>query len=240
MNVPFGSTATMGSANQHFSHESTLTFLLRKRPQETIESRLQKLHNAICNSNLLPPEMVPEYTAFFELTPRELGFFLLNIIEPAIVCYENDSDAENTLLLIHDSLKELIEKLLPSEKSIDLFLRKCERLTDKAIKRELTQAHLQEGAQRMVKNANEINQLNLSCNLVLNDRIRQINDHRAAAVTRLNDRLNPLQDKMKAIYTTAMSASPEIKTFCQRMEDGEAAIQQLLQQCEIIVTGVRV
>ena len=146
----------------------------------TIEERISTLHQEIQNSNLLPPEMVPEDEVFCASTPKEHGMFLLNILEPAIVCYENDGDAINTLLTFHSKLKQLIQEMLPAGAIIDELLRKCERSTDIAIKRALTQAHRQEKTQQIYDRANEANQLNITQNQTLNERIRHINEHRSA------------------------------------------------------------
>ncbi len=232
---PIGGT---GSATQTVAPHSPIVLRLAGRAPDAIENRLKKLHADIHNSNLLPPELLPEQTAFCASTPKQLGFFLLNIIEPAIVCYENDADAINTLLNFHDALKQLIQDHLPPEITIDVFLKKCEKLTDKAIKKELKKAHLEERTQKMFEKANELNQLNMSHNQAVNARILQINKHRQLAEDQLKLRLNPLEERMQAIYKKAKESSPEIQAFCKKMEDQEAAIQQLLQQSETVVHGV--
>lgn len=219
-----------GSTTQTVQANPTLVLPLRYVP--TIEERKSTLHQEIQNSNLLPPEMVPEPVDFCASTPKQHGMFLLNILEPAMVCYENDGDAVNTLLTFHSKLKQIIQEMLPPGVTIDELLRKCERRTDKAIKRALTHAHRQEKTQQIYDRANEANQLNITQNQALNERMRQINEHRSASVASLNTRLSQLQTEMQAIYSNALTSAPGIQSLCQRMQVQEASIQQLLQQAE--------
>lgn len=222
--------APSGSVTQTVQTNPTLVLPLRYAP--TLEERISMLHQEIQNSNLLPPEILPEAEVFCASTPKKQGMFLLNILEPAIICYENDGDPVNTLLTFHSKLKQIIQEMLPAGANIDELLRKCERRTDKVIKRALTQSHRQEKTQQVYDRANEANQLNITQNQTLNERMRQINEHRRASVVSLNARLSRLQTQMQAIYSNALASAPEIQNLCQRMQVQETSIQQLLQQAE--------
>lgn len=235
MSMQVRPTGPIGSATQILASEQPLVVNLRA----TKEQRLRHLHAEIQDSLLLPLELIPEHTSFCESSPQSLGFFLLNILEPAIVCYENDTDALDTLLTFHNNFKNIIRDFLPPDTSIDLFLQKCEKQSNQAIKKELKRFHLQEKTQKVYEKANEINHLNLSQNQAINARILQINAYREEEVERLKNRLNPLTNKMQRVIEKAQNASPEIKSFCKRMEEQDAACQQLLQQCETVVNGVR-
>lgn len=231
MTPPVGS---LGSATQiEFSQPSLLVHLKASK-----EQCLEKLHTEIQNSYLLPPELVPEIESFTKSTLDELGLFLLNIIEPAIVCYDRDNDALDKLLDFHDVLKNIIQDQLPKGTSIDHFLKQCEKLTDKAIQKDLTKFHIQEKTQKVYENANDINRLNLAQNKTINMQILQINANRESEVDKLKARLKPLEMKVQSIISHAQNSAPEIIYFCKKMEEQETACQQLLQACENAVNRV--
>lgn len=202
-----------------------------KMPEETPLSFLEKMSRAPFFSEqeyLLIGDLIENFEE--QDAPGFLTLFLSQVVYPRFEREETEQNLEE-LLNIEDELKRLLERILPEETDIDLFLEEAIRQSDL----DLEVSKVTQTASRIF---DEKEDLLYQGGDTINQEIEEGHERLKGRLIRLiqlmeqmSERGQTQMDNIDQITNALSAISGEFQKLCDRRQEGLIEYQQLLGRC---------
>jgi hypothetical protein len=212
------------SSTSHLTIEQpAATPHLLYRLKDDFRASFKALCKQMAESGLFPLPLIPSDQDCQAMTLTSLGIFLLQVMDPAVLFYDNNADAQEQLLSFHDWLQKIIENQLPEEEKLEEFLLQCRETIEDTLTQELNAVLMEEKRDQMIATANELNQLNLNYHRQIQQRMREVQDQRKAGIHSMKEQLNVSDAKILHLYSKGKELGSEIEQMVDQLkiqEDG--------------------
>jgi hypothetical protein len=223
-------TMNLSSTSDLTIAQAAATPHLLYRLKGDFRASFKELCKQMAESGLFPLPLIPSDQACQAMTLTSLGIFLLQVMDPAVLFYDNNADAQDQVLSFHDSLQKIIENQLPKDEKMEEFLLQCRKTIEDTLTQELNAALMEEKRDQMIATANELNQLNLNYHRRIQQGMREVQDQRKAGIRSMKEQLDALDAKIIHLYSKGKELGSGIEQLVDQLKIQEDTCLKFLSK----------